>query len=181
MSIRMNTRVNTRPVDLFADYLDDINVVVDRVGRDVYEDYKPVILARLTEIPGPSSQPVKWTSDKQRKAYFASNGFGGGIPTVRTGTIAQAWDVEYIVDPGAFRVLIINRNPKSKFLYGGASLRSNPRFQQQQHKNTGWVTVAPVIAYFVESMATDFRARLKQEIGDFVSTVGTSSRAFTGG
>lgn len=40
-----------------------------------------------------ADEPFFWSSDKQRKAYFASNGFGGGIPYQRTGTLRDGWQV----------------------------------------------------------------------------------------
>lgn len=33
----------------------------------------------------PVSYPIKWDSEKQRRAFFATNGFGKGIPYKRTG------------------------------------------------------------------------------------------------
>jgi hypothetical protein len=37
------------------------------------------------------SNPYHWTSDKQRKAFFATDGFGGGIPYSRTQTLSRGW------------------------------------------------------------------------------------------
>jgi len=180
MSIRMSATTTANPLDAFADVLDSFNEIVDRVGRDVYEDYKPVILDKLTEVPGPVKRPIQWTSEKQRRAFFATKGFGGGIPTVRTGAIPQAWDVIFVEEAGAFRILITNPNKAAKFLYGGTSLRSNPKFQQQMHKNTGWPTVAPIIAIYMDAMLTDFKFKFKQELEDFGSITGSKSRAYTG-
>lgn len=164
---------------MFVDYLDNINAVVDDIGREVYEDYKPVILQRLQADPGPVKYPIEWTSPRQRRAYYASDGFGGGIPHERTGALQQAWDMEMIVDPGAFRILIVNRSPASKFVYGGLSLRSNPRFQQQMHKNTGWEAMAPVIDIYLDAMRTEFVDRFRQELDDFGSVTGSRRRAYT--
>ena len=44
---------------------------------------------RVQHGPG---NPYKWQSEKQRKAYFASDGFGGGIPYKRTDALKNAWD-----------------------------------------------------------------------------------------
>ena len=51
-------------------------------------------LTKLGEKP-PSYPPrwVNWDSEKQRRAFFATNGFGRGIPTSRTGTYARSWRV----------------------------------------------------------------------------------------
>lgn len=37
--------------------------------------------------------PIKWDSPKQRRAFFATDGFGGGIPHKRTGDYQRAWKV----------------------------------------------------------------------------------------
>ena len=37
--------------------------------------------------------PIKWDSLKQRKAFFASDGFGRGIPTKRGGEYTKGWQV----------------------------------------------------------------------------------------
>jgi hypothetical protein len=180
MSLRITATTNTSPFDAFVDALDNFNEIADRVGRDVYDDYRSVVLKRLQEIPPAYTGKRQWTSIKQQRAFFASSGFGGGIPTVRTNAIPQAWDMIFVEQAGQFRILITNPNPASKFLYGGLSLRSNPRFQQEMHKITGWPTVAPIIAVYLESMVTDFKARFADELGDFGTITGSRQRAFTG-
>lgn len=37
--------------------------------------------------------PFKWASVRQRKAYFASDGFGGGIPFRRRGKYEKSWRI----------------------------------------------------------------------------------------
>lgn len=45
--------------------------------------------------PGePSTSPVKWDSERQRRAYYATNGFGGGIPYRRTGDYENSFKIE---------------------------------------------------------------------------------------
>ena len=38
--------------------------------------------------------PVQWDSAKQRRAFFATNGFGKGIPYQRTFASASTWQVQ---------------------------------------------------------------------------------------
>lgn len=35
--------------------------------------------------------PYQWQSEKQRRAYFATNGFGAGIPSQRTDKLKDSW------------------------------------------------------------------------------------------
>jgi hypothetical protein len=40
---------------------------------------------RLNETPAAVTYPLEWDSEKQKTDFFASNGFGNGIPYQRTG------------------------------------------------------------------------------------------------
>lgn len=44
--------------------------------------------------------PIQWDSEKQRRAFFASKGFGGGIPHVRTKTYIRAWTLTKLGEIG---------------------------------------------------------------------------------
>jgi hypothetical protein len=70
--------------------------------KDLLKRLKPdsidVLDGTVTEIrdlmrePGrPIRYPVQWDTDKQRVAFFASDGFGAGIPTGRTGDYQAGW------------------------------------------------------------------------------------------
>lgn len=109
----------------------------------------PRALARLQADPGPvkylgrgvNNQPtLRWTSDRQRKAYFASDGFGRGIPTQRKGTIAGKWKTAFIPDSKGGMLILENDDPAATFVQG---------FDQQGfHADTGWVTTAQVSDQF---------------------------------
>lgn len=45
-------------------------------------------------LPGYPPARVKWVSARQRRAFFATNGFGRGIPTKRTGKYNRGWTLE---------------------------------------------------------------------------------------
>lgn len=49
---------------------------------------------RMQEPGKPITHPVQWDSVRQRKAFFASNGFGGGIPYRRRGRYEQGWQLK---------------------------------------------------------------------------------------
>lgn len=40
--------------------------------------------------PSQAGSPFQWSSERQRRAFFATNGFGRGIPTVRTMELANS-------------------------------------------------------------------------------------------
>ena len=53
-----------------------------------------VSIRKLMKVPGKKpTYPIRWDSPKQRRAFFATDGFGRGIPTRRTGEYTKNWKV----------------------------------------------------------------------------------------
>ncbi len=96
---------------------------------------KPVLQKQVDATfgrdPGPVKYPIEWTSEKQRRAFFATDGFGEGIPTKRSNQLETSWVV--VVGTQLRTNLITLYNPKSyaKFVYPGSR-------QQRFHARTGW-------------------------------------------
>lgn len=63
------------------------------------------------------NNPYKWESEKQRRAYFASNGFGYGIPYKRRGNLKQHWLYD-TTDQNWDRVKIQNNSGYAPFVQG---------------------------------------------------------------
>ena len=83
--------------------------------------------------PGPVSRPFVFATEKSRKAYFATNGFGKGIPFKRDDSIRTSWRVSVLTRLSKDFVVIDNPKKAAKYLYGSPDQR-----QVQGHKNTGW-------------------------------------------
>lgn len=81
--------------------------------------------------------PYKWQSEKQRKAYFATDGFGGGIPYQRTGNLSDAWDYEE-ANGNWTSVKLVNNSEYVQYVQGDDI--------QRGHKADGWRVVADVIS-----------------------------------
>jgi len=64
--------------------------------RDVLFIIASNIKLRMAEEGKPSTSPVQWDSERQRRAFFATHGFGGGIPYKRKGTYERGWEVALI-------------------------------------------------------------------------------------
>lgn len=77
--------------------------------------------------------PYRWQSEKQRRAFFATKGFGRGVPSRRTGDLSRGWQAS--VDP--YRKTLFNRLPYAKFVMGDA--------QQTGHTVDGWRKLGKVI------------------------------------
>lgn len=102
---------------------------------------------QLRMIPGRPRYPIRWTSERQRKAFFASNGFGAGIPTRRTGKIAGAWDAVFIATQDGGILAITNPHPEAKFVQGPQP------FGQGFHVDTGWKQIDDVEeTFYTESI-----------------------------
>ena len=89
-------------------------------------------------VPPPPNRKIEWTTPKQMRAYFATDGFGHGIPYVRRRPgIESKWRVDYAITGNGARVSIVNDDPASPFVYG--------RWKQRFHTNTGWPDARPII------------------------------------
>ena len=84
--------------------------------------------ARVEHGPG---NPYQWQSEKQRRAYFATNGFGGGIPYRRTGTLKNSWEVKET--RGGYQNQIVNTSPYSQFVQGDDQQRGHAADKWRQY------------------------------------------------
>jgi hypothetical protein len=97
-----------------------ISSLPDAAKQEVLEDVASYAIAEVfSETPprvfhGPG-KPYQWQSEKQRRAFFASDGFGQGIPTKRTGELKSSWNYEIQGDS----VKIINQANYAQFVIGG--------------------------------------------------------------
>jgi hypothetical protein len=72
-----------------------INYFIKRTpeaARSVLEDTALRIQTRMNVRQEKSDYPVTWDSERQRRAFFATDGFGHGIPYQRTG--ATKWTID---------------------------------------------------------------------------------------
>lgn len=114
-------------IEIFEKAPEVLNTLTNRtVNRN-----RDRLLADLGRYPGPVVYPIQWKSEKQRRAFFATKGFGKGIPYHRTYGWAKTWhvSVEYLPD-GISQIVATNDNPIRQFVTG--------EHQQPFHTNTGW-------------------------------------------
>ena len=104
------------------------------------------ILDELRVYPGPAKKPFKWASERQRRAFFATDGFGHGIPYVRTNALKDGWTtrVRDTKDGAIFEVA--NNTDYADFVMGD--------WAQPGHLATGWASAAKIVAEYREQ-ATD--------------------------
>lgn len=94
------------------------------------------ILQRLKIEPNKPTYPLRWKSEKQRRAFFATNGFGNGIPYQRTGKLLASYDVSVLDTNDGGVLSIVNSDPKARFVIGDDA--------QPMHLDTGWIQSADV-------------------------------------
>lgn len=134
--------------------LDDIQLFAQTLPTQVEEgvkrDIRPYISQRVDQTlriePGKPKYPIRWQSEKQRKAYFATDGFGHGIPYKRSHKTARGWSVRGDYKNGFGGITIANTAPHAKYVFG-------PR-QQLFHSDTGW-PFAPSVLQAISLEAND--------------------------
>lgn len=155
-------------------YRTDVTVKKDNTFKIKMQTWQSDLLEKLTQTPGKVKYPIRWTSERQRRAFFATKGFGRGIPTKRTGAVAE-WtvfvDYDGIEQLQTFKEKIIaflaNLNPNKKSPSLGADPSgllvniSNPKDyqryvtgvdQQGFHKDTGWVYTPDIISDSIKEL-----------------------------
>jgi len=104
-------------VQIVRQGLEKLRAGIPTIGRKRLYDAAEDLMHRM-QVPGTKSvYPVHWDSPLQRRAFFASNGFGQGIPTVRSNSYIKGWKVERS-DSG---YTVKNDQPRAKFIGGLAS------------------------------------------------------------
>jgi hypothetical protein len=115
------------------------------------------IRKRLAEGGKPVQRPIRWDSERQQRAFFASGGFERGIPYQRTHHLAKS--------------LRLDRHPLGTRLYiphpGGAVFGLPDGWQSSIHRGT-WPHLLTVI--FEEL------AKLPTEISNRISVMGNVGR-----
>jgi len=112
------SHIENYPVEL-AEVIGEAGGIVDDMQME---------LDAVNVYPPPVKYPIEWTSEKQRKAFFATDGFGGGIPYKRKGTMFDKTRVEF--DASLFTLRINDPNSIRRFVVDAD--------QQKFHRNTGW-------------------------------------------
>lgn len=158
----------------YIEFLESQEDIRDEILDNVVDALAPTALSALQRQPGTAVRPRDWQSERQRRAYFATNGFGAGIPYRRTGKLAASWEM-YAKDG---TIVISNPSPIAKYVYG--SLAQNRaaalRFQQRAHAKTGWQQATDTVREFLDAADELFRSKYEEKVGDVVKE---SRRAYT--
>jgi hypothetical protein len=97
---------------------------------------RAMAVLRVEPPQGRTAGITRLMTPRQRRAFWATNGFGGGIPHVRTHGISQGW--KYTVNAGEFA--IFNDNPAVGYVEGAQ--------QQPFLAAIGWLYAPPILEAF---------------------------------
>ena len=134
----------------------------DAVPRTTNAAILGVMNAALLELREPGSEiayPVKWDSERQRRAYFATDGFGAGIPYRRTGRYNKGWVVTK-TGSGLVRAYTIS-NKWAKAKYVGGNSRGGG--QSRIHRGR-WAVAAEIIRKHSQEMLVNVDRAVKSAI-----------------
>lgn len=128
----------TRDTDLLARIGEAAETLPDAIHQWTHREVRPYVSQqvqrRFRQEPGAVHYPIEWTSEKQRMAFFATDGFGHGIPYRRTGELVKDWHVRADYRNGLTSIAVYNDAPAAEYVYGN----EQGQHQQQFHRNTGW-------------------------------------------
>ncbi len=122
---------------------------------------EPELQNELNFTPGKPKYPIQWTSERQRKAFFASNGFGRGIPSRRTGKLNKSWKTQLIRRGDSAVLMVSNSQKYAPFVVG----RIRPRGKdpmQRFHRITGWQPVSETFLFWVAAIREDMFKELRK-------------------
>lgn len=157
--IRPSVTTNFAPLDRLLRLTDAYAEEVAEVAYDESVAEDPAMRRALSQTPPKFTGKRDWQSDRQHKAYHASDGFGRGIPSVRTGRMNDAYELLFNVERGAISVSLVNTSGYYRFVVGGLR-KDAPPTQQRLHVQGGYKPVAPII----DDRATAFRVRVVKAI-----------------
>ncbi len=131
------------------------NRAVLGISKIAVQAAKPTLDA-AAQAPSGVARPIQWTSDKQRKAFFATNGFGNGIPYRRTGLVNRSWELLAVErGDGQVEIVLLNTAAYASFVYG--TFNNNDRYQQGFHRNSGWQRARTIRAQTTAAVRKEIR------------------------
>ena len=139
--------------DSFTAMAETIRYTARNVNRDFNIRRRPVDAKALTFLrfqPATPHYPIIWQTPKQRRAFFATNGFGRGIPTQRSGKLQEAWAVNLTPDSEGGTLSFDNSASYSMYVQGD--------YMQKMHIASGYHSADDAVDQF----APDYMVTLEQ-------------------
>lgn len=169
--IRATSVSNTEGIDNLIAELN--GPIVEEIGAQVFSEIELDIAAELTMEPPPIRPGVfkQYATPKQLRYVMAK--IRRGEWTGRTGATSAGWSVSYAVEGGSFTLVVMNKEPQARFVYGSLALSSgaNPlRFQQKFHQVTGWPAGSAIVNSYFDIAQQRFAELVAERLGGTTST-----------
>lgn len=128
---------------------------------------------KVLQKPGkPIKYPVKWDSERQRRAFFATRGFGSGIPYRRTGRYSKSFQVTKTGKGAARRAYTLeNTWPKSMYVGGNAAGARQSRIHAGR-----WPLIKDTVSKFVKRLVTDVKSKSQPKIKQAIIAAGLRTK-----
>lgn len=123
-------------IEVLAEQMQKTPALLNTALRRQASKAKTRMLGRLREEPPKPNYPLRWASERQRRAFFASDGFGRGIGAARTHALSQGWTVD-IDGSDYFSMHVYNKRDYVRFVEGDD--------KQPFHIDTGWLDANPIL------------------------------------
>lgn len=170
MAIKAEMKTNLNWLNDAIVVMEEIPEIIAIAGDEALAEIEEPFLRELQEEPRRSTGVApNWTSEKQRMAYFASNGFGAGIPYERKGKLAASWKMSGKLIGRTWELLVENPATAARFVYGSLALSNlarAARFQQKFHAVTGWRLAAPIVVKWYNIYQEKFQNNMNKLIGE---------------
>lgn len=139
--------------------LDYIGQAAPRVVNADIEQVMRNAQYELQQPAPPPTYPINWDSEKQRRAFFATAGFGAGIPYNRSGRYNAGWVVEK-TGMGVQRAYTL-RHKWNKAKHVGGDYKGGG--QSRIHRNR-WVIAANVVRRHAQGMLVKINISVREVI-----------------
>lgn len=137
--IRAEVRTDTDILDAIAETAQKSPVLMRTAFTRNVQRLASRYVKTLKAAPPKFRGKRRWASDRQRKAYFASDGFGAGIPYVRTNALVKGWKVVYEgKDPFNGVVTFENDSPVARYVQGDDA--------QPMHLDSRWPQLSTAVS-----------------------------------
>lgn len=105
---------------------------------------KTRMIRELRHEPGKPVYPIRWKTERQRRAFFATNAWGRGIPTQRTHALSGGWNVDTRTALATGTMVVSNNVPYLRYVEGND--------QQPFHSASGWLLATPIVQRYMTEL-----------------------------
>jgi len=163
-SVKIQPKVKGLPSS--ARVLRDYDKRVQQYTREYVRTNKDKYLRRMKQRARKPRYPITWDSERQRRAYFATDGFGAGIPYGRTQKLNNSYYLQARAVRSGAIVVMGNRDPKSPYVVGALNRRNRQR-QSAIHKSRWKLArdrAQPVMQDLADDTTDYVRGRILRDI-----------------